>query len=106
MGLPRSVAAITWFIAGAGTLVFGSLAVVAGIAAAGGFFTALIVGPWDFLVWLTKSDWPTTHFQAPVVGVVVGVAALIVAHVSGTIWEYCLRAWDWGSCASNGATQA
>lgn len=43
-----------------------------------GLIMFIVVGPWDFLVWLTNADWITTHFKIPLLGLVCGVVAIML----------------------------
>ena len=45
----------------------------------GSLLVFLVVGPWDLLVWLTKSDWRTTHFVWPVRAAVICAVLAIVS---------------------------
>ena len=88
-GFVRTVDAATRFVAGAGVLVFGLLMTGAAVATAVGLVTVLVAGPWDLLVWLTKSDWRTTHFEAPIMGAILAGSGLVVAKISGALFAYC-----------------
>ena len=49
----------------------------------------ILVGPWDLLVWLTNSDWKTTNFAIPLLGLVLIIAVAIIGHgVLGPILDW------------------
>jgi hypothetical protein len=103
-GFVRTVGAGTRFFAGAGVLVFGLLMTGAAVASAVGLVTVVVVGPWEVLVWLTESHWPTTHFEAPAMGAILAVSGLAVAKASEALLACCQNARGSGRTASLSGT--
>ncbi len=48
---------------------------------------AVIVGLWDGIVWLTKSDWRTTNFSVPLIAFAVAIVLGIIGRVSIELGE-------------------
>ena len=70
------------------------LGVIFGIGAFLSGAIAVIVGVWDFVVWLFKADWRTTDFQAPVVSAVVFVVCYFAFKVFNHALVASERIWD------------
>ena len=47
--------------------------------------TAAIVGVWDLLVWLTKSDWRTTNFDVPIIALAVAAVSWFGCAICGSV---------------------
>ena len=52
----------------------------------------ILVTPWDLLVWLTKSDWRTTHFILPAIALPTALvcwpAATMLSDIAGDLRVY------------------
>ena len=51
------------------------------------FAAAVIMGLWDGIVWLTKSDWRTTNFSVPLIAFVAAIVLGINARIINDLIE-------------------
>ncbi len=52
------------------------------------FAVTVIMGLWDGIVWLTKSDWRTTNFSVPLIAFVAAIVLGISARVINDLIEH------------------
>lgn len=93
----RSVGVLVWPIIGIGVLASGFLRFIANASVVIGLAIVVIVGPWDLLVWLTKSDWRTTNFAAPIAGAIAAVAGLMLKPTARALFEFCSEGLEWAT---------
>lgn len=88
LGVLEPIAQLIGGIANLAAWITGAIALVAAIL-------VLIVGPWDFLVWLFNADWRTTHGQAPLWGLAIAIVFGILHALFAWISELAERVEAW-----------